>query len=154
VGGRRSGPFFNGRQFRRRLLYVSMAKTIKKVILHTEGPCPCGSGKAIADCHLDIDGRFRKPCPSLRPSGPVTGFSHTRCYLRETCDCSEQLSREHYVSKSVLEQLGGAAAVSGTPWLDPALNSRSGISRQKFYANATTKHCRHWIPKPQTFFQC
>ena len=97
-----------------------MANPIKKITLRTDAPCPCGSGKTIEACHLDIfDGRLRKPLPSLRPPGPPTGFSHPSCYLRDTCDCSKQISREHYISKSVIEQLCAALRVSGTPWLHP-----------------------------------
>lgn len=96
-----------------------MPNRIKKIILPIDAPCPCGSGNTIAACHLDIDGRLRKPLPSLRPPGQPTGFSHPRCYLRDTCDCSKQYSREHYISRSVLEQLGAPIRVSGTPWLRP-----------------------------------
>jgi hypothetical protein len=97
-----------------------MANPIKKITLRSDAPCPCGSGKTIAACHLDIiDGRLRKPLASLRPPGQPTGFSHPRCYLRDTCDCSKQYSREHYISKSVLKQLGAPLLLSGTPWLRP-----------------------------------
>jgi hypothetical protein len=68
---------------------------------------------------MDFDGRFRKPHPSLRPPGKVTGYSHAGCYLRNTRDCSEQISREHYISRSVLTQLGEVLRISGAPWLDP-----------------------------------
>ena len=80
---------------------------------------PCGSGKAIASCHLDTDGRFRKTLDPLQPSSPLTNYSHPGCYLRDTRNCSEQISREHYMSKAVLEQLGSKLRVSGTPWLQP-----------------------------------
>lgn len=90
----------------------------KKIILKIDAPCPCGSGDAIANCHLDVDGRLRKHLTSLRPPGAQTGFSHPHCYLRDTYDCSEQISREHYMSRSVLEKLGtGLIRVSGMPWV-------------------------------------
>ena len=91
----------------------------RKIILRTDGRCPCGSGKSIASCHLDTDGRLRRRLRSLRPPGPATGFSHQNCYLRDTHDCSEQISREHYMSKAVLDQLGSTLRVSGMPWLKP-----------------------------------
>jgi hypothetical protein len=100
-------------------LKQNRSKSYKKITLRTDMPCPCGSGKAIAVCHLDIDGRFRKLRPSLHPPGTKAGFSHARCYLRGTCDCSEQISREHYISRSVLEQLGAILRVSGAAWLNP-----------------------------------
>ena len=100
----------------------------RKVILRIDAPCPCGSGNAIADCHLDVDGRFRKHLPPLRPPGSPTGFSHPNCYLRETYDCSEQISREHYISRSVLEQLGSVLRVSGMPWLATSLRMLLALS--------------------------
>jgi hypothetical protein len=92
---------------------------VKHVVLRVDGPCPCGSGKAIANCHLGLDGRLRKPVSSLRPPGTLTGFSHPGCYLKDSRDCSEQISREHYISKSVLNQMGDPLRVRGVPWLRP-----------------------------------
>ncbi len=91
---------------------------IKKSTLRLDSPCLCGSGKAIATCHLDFDGRLRKQLPALTPSGPKTGYAHLGCYLRGTCDCSDQISREHYMSKAVLDQLGTVLRVSGMHWQD------------------------------------
>ncbi len=95
-----------------------MSEPQRKIVLRKESPCPCGSGKAILNCHLDsLDGRFRKHVPSLQPPGDLTNYSHPDCYLRNTGDCSEQISREHYVSRSVLEKLGRIIAISGAHWL-------------------------------------
>jgi hypothetical protein len=94
-----------------------MREPAKKIVLRIDSPCPCGSGKPIARCHLGLDGHFRKPLRSLRPPGPPTGFSHQHCYLRDIRDCSDQISREHYMSKSVLNQFGQVVRVSGMPWL-------------------------------------
>src|SRR5262249_13219652 len=88
----------------------------RKIILSTKSPCPCGSGRAIEECHLDFDGRLRIHLPSLRPPGPQTNFSHASCYLRGTHDCSNKISREHYISKAVLEQLGRVVRISGASW--------------------------------------
>jgi hypothetical protein len=96
-----------------------MLPTRKKIILRIDGSCPCGSGKTIQECHLDTDGCLRKPRPSLHPPLPRTGLSHPGCYLRGTSDCSEQISREHYFSRSVLEQLGKTLRVAGMPWFRP-----------------------------------
>ena len=91
----------------------------KKIVLRIDTPCPCGSGKTIASCHLDTDGRFRKKLDPLQPPGLLTNYSHPHCYPRDTDDCSQQISREHYMSKAVLEQLGSTLRVSGVPWLQP-----------------------------------
>jgi hypothetical protein len=90
------------------------ASPAKKFKLHF---CPCGSGKPVAECHLDFDGCLRKHTSSLISPGKATGFSHPSCYLRSTLNCSEQISREHYMSKSVLDQLGEVLRISGVPWL-------------------------------------
>lgn len=37
------------------------------------------------------------------PPLPPTGCSHPRCYARALKDCSQTISREHYVSKQVME---------------------------------------------------
>jgi hypothetical protein len=98
-----------------------MAVIGKKTTLPRTMLCPCRSGWMIVSCcgRDSSDGNLHKAVPSLAPPRPATGFSHPSCYLRDTCDCSEQISREHYVSASVLEQLGGALDVSGMPWQAP-----------------------------------
>jgi hypothetical protein len=70
-------------------------------------------------CHLDFDGHLRTRMQSPSPPGPQTRFSHPSCYLAGTDDCSERISREHYMSKSVLDQLGNTLRVTGMPWLKP-----------------------------------
>jgi hypothetical protein len=96
----------------------------KKIVLRHDGPCPCGSGKTIINCHLGLDGRLRKPVPSLRPPGPKTSYAHPGCYLRSTADCSRQISREHYISEAVLEQLGRVLRVSGAAWLPESVTKQ------------------------------
>lgn len=94
----------------------------KKIILRTDSPCPCGSGKSIKRCHLAFDGRLRINKPRLHPPVPRTNFAHPKCYLNGTNDCSEEISREHYVSRAVLEQLGHGIKVTGAPWLAPGIS--------------------------------
>lgn len=92
-------------------------KRDKVTVLDHRDECPCGSGIPLEDCHQDpIDGKLRKYLPSLRPSGNRTGYSHPKCYLNGTHNCSRQLSREHYVSRSVLEVLGDSLLASGAFW--------------------------------------
>jgi hypothetical protein len=96
-----------------------------KPMVDVKAPCLCGSGQPAEKCHLDWDGRLRKQMPSLIPPGAITKFSHPSCYLRGTQNCSEDISREHYVSKSVLDQIGSTLRVTGVPWLgvDEALET-------------------------------
>ena len=96
---------------------MPVPKPEKSVKLSVNGPCPCGSGQKMIDCHLDpIDGQLRKKTPSLWPPGPITGHTHPSCYLSVTRDCSKQISREHYISRSVLDKLGKVLGVTGAHW--------------------------------------
>lgn len=107
---------------------MSARKPEKKIKLSSNAPCPCGSGRTIAACHLDlIDGRLRKKVPSLRPPGRPTGYAHPSCYLRMTRDCSKQISREHYISRSVLEQIGQIVTVSGGHFLDEGRTLKTSV---------------------------
>lgn len=46
-----------------------------------------------------------------------TGISNPRCYASPLCDCSKKISREHYISKVVMDALGDVHVVSGASWL-------------------------------------
>jgi hypothetical protein len=60
-----------------------------------------------------------KESSSIRPPGPPTGYSHPRCYLGFTQNCSTTISREHFVSHGILRQIGQSVSVRGAPWLQP-----------------------------------
>jgi hypothetical protein len=79
--------------------------------------CPCGSGKEARNCCLTKAG-FRKMPVNASPPGPRTGFAHPRCYAKGLADCSREISREHYLSQSVLRHLNqdGALRVEGLTW--------------------------------------
>jgi len=82
-------------------------------------PCPCDSGEAFSRCCQRE--KHRPPVmqlPILRPPGALTGYAHPKCYMRASADCSEKVSREHYISHGVLKQLGGLT-VRGMPWQAP-----------------------------------
>ncbi|MBS2014031.1 MAG: hypothetical protein JST00_14170 [Deltaproteobacteria bacterium] len=79
-------------------------------------------------------GRPKKPAartevrPSrTRPSGQDTGYSHERCYAKDLADCDMQISREHYISASVLADLGEVFHVT---------RERLGWEAKKLTANA------------------
>ena len=76
---------------------------------------PSQNEKTISMCHL---GRLRMRMQSLRPRDRRRS-SVTRLLFRGTNDCSERISREHYMSKSVLDQLGNTLRVTGMPLLNP-----------------------------------
>jgi hypothetical protein len=81
-------------------------------------PCPCGSGKALQSCCLHVDGSLRPAACSTRPPGRLTGFANPDCYAAALGDCSPELSREHFISESVLRRMavGGLIDASGFPW--------------------------------------
>src|SRR5574341_289240 len=54
----------------------------------------------------------------------MAGYSNPDCYARSLCDCSGQLSREHYVSASVLKLLGTEHRISQTSWLSAGQQSK------------------------------
>lgn len=78
-------------------------------------PCPCGRGSAFRLCCKGLGPLPYVKIPSLVPPGPVTGFSHPKCYMAATNNCSEGKSREHYISKAILDRIE-IRNVSGMPW--------------------------------------
>ena len=38
-------------------------------------------------------------------AGDTTGFSHDRCYLSSTGNCGTQITKEHFISRNILERL-------------------------------------------------
>jgi hypothetical protein len=70
----------------------------------------------------------RKYLTSLRPP-PQTSFAQTGCYLGYTNDCGGGLSREHYVSRAVLEELSEpTVAIDGFHWQAPGEQKAVGIN--------------------------
>jgi hypothetical protein len=56
---------------------------------------------------------------STTPPGPRTGLVTPKCYAAALGDCDGRpTTREHYVSKSLLNRLGAKFFVEGLPWLD------------------------------------
>lgn len=89
-------------------------------------PCPCSSGQNYQDCCLQPDGLPLWNLPSLDPPGASTGIHHQECYMKSTANCSTKLSREHYISKSILSQFE-RLQVSGFPWQAPHENIEYGV---------------------------
>jgi hypothetical protein len=94
---------------------------VRHIKLRPTDLCPCRCGWMITSCCLDAsDGKLRKKFKTIKPPSPTTNYSHPNCYLRITNDCSQDISREHYISANVLEQLGDEGIqVSGLPWFKP-----------------------------------
>lgn len=51
-------------------------------------------------------------------------FAHPGCYARVLNDCSSKLSREHYVSQTVLDLLGDEHRITNASWLLPGQQSK------------------------------
>ena len=85
--------------------------------------CPCRSGRRLEACCLHEGMFFRPPLADVNPPGARTNHTNPGCYLSAVDDnCCTKLSREHFVSKSILEILniaGGSRGVlaEGFPWL-------------------------------------
>jgi hypothetical protein len=79
-------------------------------------PCPCGSNKPFGICCMGYDSYPRIAVPSLVPPPPRTGYANCKCYLSATNDCSQKISREHYISDTVLQAIPGPLFVSGASW--------------------------------------
>lgn len=61
------------------------------------------------------------------PPGPETGFVNARCYAAPLADCSEDISREHYFSRSVLEAMEGGPSISGLRFQEPGTKLSVGV---------------------------
>jgi hypothetical protein len=88
------------------------------VVVTPNSPCPCRSGKVTAECCMAADGTFRVKFPRPLPPAEITGFSHAKCYMLNTRNCSENISGEHYMSKSVLDLFCAKTVRVGFPWND------------------------------------
>jgi hypothetical protein len=80
--------------------------------------CPCGSGNVIARCCLREDGSM-VPASVCTPVPAETGYSHSGCYAAALGGCSSKISREHAISRGVLELIAGGCDVDigGLAWL-------------------------------------
>ena len=67
----------------------------------TIDPCPCESGFITKECCKKKGKWFKEPKFIYIPG--ETSFQHPDCYMNLLSDCSGDISREHYVSKIILE---------------------------------------------------
>lgn len=90
-------------------------------------PCPCESGRLSRNCCLASDGVFRPSRCKIGAPDRTTGYSHPSCYAGSLNDCSHDISREHYISSSVLKLLSqkNKFGARGFHWLPPGDNLAS-----------------------------
>lgn len=90
--------------------------------------CPCGvPDKRWGTCCRHIDGAPLVRVPEVKTPGRPTDYSNPRCYLSFTRDCGEKISKEHYVSESILSQFGDEVLVSGFPWEPSGYSKVRGV---------------------------
>jgi hypothetical protein len=55
---------------------------------------------------------------NTHPPGPVTGHANAKCYARADRNCSPKISREHFISETLLRQIhsNNTAKVAGLKW--------------------------------------
>src|SRR6185503_4650486 len=63
--------------------------------------CPCGSGRPARRCHRGEDGSWIAKRPPALLTDERTGYANPRCYGSASKDCSEDMTREHYISDDV-----------------------------------------------------
>jgi hypothetical protein len=56
---------------------------------------------------------------STAPPAPTTGYVHEHCYAAALHDCSSRITREHYVSRVLLNLMGGTVDVAGLSFQQP-----------------------------------
>lgn len=84
-------------------------------------PCPCGSGLKARFCHR-AGNRWARTPAVLKGGGGNARVEG--CYARSLGDCRGPLSREHWISSSILSQMEGGFTVDGLFFLPPG-ESRS-----------------------------
>jgi len=91
--------------------------------------CICGSGKSANECCLSSGRWHKKPAVvSLRNSRTITSIEN--CYLSHLQSCESPMSREHLISKSIINLLakGKAIKVSGISWMPEGISKLIGIN--------------------------
>jgi hypothetical protein len=58
---------------------------------------------------------------NVTPSADNNTFAHPKCYARLLGNCSKEISKEHFISRNILDQLhqSGGLRVGGMPWNAP-----------------------------------
>jgi len=70
-------------------------------------PCPCGSGEKAFKCCWRDNAKWEKPSVGIidLPPSNVPPFENNRCYLSALGNCSSKITREHFISRSILERI-------------------------------------------------
>lgn len=83
-----------------------------------EDICPCGSELKYGNCcHREGDWPLVQIPPFL-PAPKPNEKPYPKCYMESFGGCGGEISREHYISRAILEELG-ELEFTGLPWLKP-----------------------------------
>lgn len=77
-------------------------------------PCPCGGNEAFSRCCKGDDGLPAMAVGRLIPPNAPTGEATEGCYLASSQNCGGALSREHYISRALIDR--SEVFVRGMPW--------------------------------------
>lgn len=82
-------------------------------------PCPCGKNKRAKDCCMTKKREWYKEPADINPKGLPSGISNPGCYLKDQKNCCDKISKEHYISQTVLKdkEFNGTVAISGLKWI-------------------------------------
>lgn len=69
--------------------------------------CPCGSGEKSFKCCWRGDGRWEKTPVGIIDLPPVSvpPSENDRCYLSSLGNCSSKITKEHFISRNILERI-------------------------------------------------
>ena len=94
--------------------------TGKLYLDHQRSPCPCGSKRLIKNCTcLRGNGQLIPQPAEIAVKSHSKNFSQAGCYAASTAQCSKGLSKEHYISHSLLKIIvkeDGSIGIKGLPW--------------------------------------
>jgi len=82
-------------------------------------PCPCESNKKAKNCCLKTN-TWNKFPSDITPKNALDGIENVKCYAKQTKNCCEKISGEHYISKNVLEIVNdnkGRIPIEGVTWI-------------------------------------
>ena len=101
-------------------------RSTKRVGPDLDDACLCGSRRRTRSCHATAAGRWIASEPPPLLNDARTGYAHPECFGQAGADCSDKISREHWISANIHRQLhidGKAPMLSGAPWLHGASKS-------------------------------
>lgn len=79
--------------------------------------CPCRSGKQYGQCCGVRGGWPDLAIPPFLPKAKAAEAPHDECYMASFGGCGGTISREHYISESILEEIGDLD-MGGLPWVE------------------------------------